>query len=68
MKGSRDYTRDKRFNPSHPEWIIESSEVAPTFESVDKILQCDRSHESFAAMLSRGTIYLVYSSSVRVCE
>ena len=28
-----------------------------TLESVDKILKCDRSNESFQAVLSCGTVY-----------
>ena len=31
--------------------------VAPTFESVDEILWCDHSNESYWAVLSRDTVY-----------
>ena len=34
-----------------------------TFESVDEILWCDHSNETSSAVLSHGTIYLVYSSN-----
>ena len=31
--------------------------VVLTFESVDEILRCDHSNESYQAVLSRGTVY-----------
>ena len=31
--------------------------VVLTFESVDEILKCDHSNESYWAVLSRGTVY-----------
>ena len=31
--------------------------VVPTFESVDEILKCDHSNESYWAILSCGTVY-----------
>ena len=38
--------------------------VVPTFESVDEILKCDHSNESYWAMLSCGTVsYAVQSGS-----
>ena len=33
--------------------------VVLTFESVDKILQCDHSNDSSSAVLSHGTIYIL---------
>ena len=43
--------------------------VALTFESVDKILKCDHSNESYWAVLSRGTVYYAVhgGSNVWVC-
>ena len=32
-------------------------EVVPTFESVDEILKCDHSNESYWAVLSCGAVY-----------
>jgi len=32
-------------------------EVVLTFESVDEILKCDHSNESYRAVLSCGTVY-----------
>ena len=37
--------------------------IVPTFESVDEILWCYYSNETSSAVLSHGTIYLVYSSN-----
>ena len=37
--------------------IIMLYKVALTFESVDEILKCDHSHESYWAVLSCGTVY-----------
>ena len=37
--------------------------VVLTFESVDEILWCYHSNETFSAVLSHGTIYLVCSSN-----
>ena len=31
--------------------------VVPTFESVDEILKCDHSNESYCAVLSCGAVY-----------
>ena len=31
--------------------------VVPTFESVDEILKCDHSNESYRAVLSCGAVY-----------
>ena len=39
-----------------PEWMLESLKVVLTFESVDKILWCDHSNESYWAVLSCGTV------------
>ena len=36
----------------------DSRKVVPTFESMDQILWCDHSIETFLAVLSYGTIYL----------
>ena len=40
-----------------------------TFESVDEILKCDHSNESYGAVLSCGTIYhtIPGDSNFRVC-
>ena len=35
--------------------------IVLTFESVDEMLQCYHSNETFSAVLSDGTIYLVQS-------
>ena len=37
--------------------------VVLNFESVDEILWCYHSNGTFSAVLSHGTIYLVYSSN-----
>ena len=37
--------------------------VVLTFESVDEILQCDHSNESYRAVLSRGTVYYAVQGS-----
>ena len=37
--------------------MMESCNLVITFESVDEILQCDHSNESFWAVLSYGTVY-----------
>ena len=37
--------------------------VVLTFESVDKILKCDHSNESYWAVLSCGTVYYAVQSS-----
>ena len=44
--------------------------VVLTFESVDEILWCDHSTESYLAVLSCGTVYYAVQggSNVRVCE
>ena len=36
--------------------------VVLTFESVDEILWCDHSNETFSVVLSHGTIYFLCSS------
>ena len=43
--------------------------VVLTFESVDEILKCDRSNESYWAVLSYGTVYYTDQSGFifRVC-
>ena len=43
--------------------------VVQTFESVDEILWCDRSNESFCAVLSCGSVYYAVQggSNFRVC-
>ena len=38
-------------------FILCCIEVALTFESVDEILKCDHSNESYWAVLSCGTVY-----------
>ena len=42
---------------------MESLKVVVTFESVDEILWCYHSNETFSAVLSHGTIYLACSSN-----
>ena len=37
--------------------FITPYKVAPTFGSVDEILKCDHSNESYGAVLSCGTVY-----------
>ena len=37
--------------------------VVPTFESVDDILWCYHSNETFLALLSHGTIYFLCGSN-----
>ena len=39
------------------EWWVTSCKVILTFESVDEILKCDHSNESYWAVLSCGTVY-----------
>ena len=39
-----------------PEWMLESLKVVQTFESVDKILWCDRSNETSLPVRLHGTI------------
>ena len=43
--------------------------VVLTFESVDEILKCDHSNESYRAVLSRDVVYYAVqgSSNFRVC-
>ena len=36
--------------------------VVLTFESVDEILKCDHSNESYGAVLSRGAVYYTVQS------
>jgi len=36
--------------------------VVLTFESVDEILKCDHSNESYRAVLSRGLSIMLYSA------
>ena len=36
--------------------------VVVTFESVDEILKCDHSNESYCAVLSCGTVYYAVQS------
>ena len=36
---------------------METCSAALTFKSVDEILWCDHSNETFSAVLSRGTIF-----------
>ena len=38
--------------------------VVLTFESVDEILTCDHSNESYRAVLSCGTVYYAVQGSV----
>ena len=40
-----------------PESLIETFKVLLVFESVDEILKCDHSNESYRVVLSHGTIY-----------
>ena len=44
--------------------------VVLTFESVDEILWCDHSNESYSTILSSGTVYYAVqgSSNFRVCQ
>ena len=44
---------------SLPESVMETPKVILTSESVDKILWCDHSNETFSAVLSRGPIYIL---------
>ena len=37
--------------------------VAPTFDSVEEILKCDHSNESYRAVLSCGAVYAVQGGS-----
>ena len=37
--------------------------VVLTFESVDEILRCDHSNETFSVVLSHGAVYLGFSSN-----
>ena len=41
--------------------------VVLTFESVDEILWCYHSNESFSEVLSHGTIYLACCSNFQIC-
>ena len=43
--------------------------VVQTFESVDEIVKCDHSNESYRAVLSCGTVYYAVQggSNFRVC-
>ena len=54
---------------SLPESVIETFKVVLTFESVDKILQCDHSNDSSLAVLSHGTIYILvfYKMKFEIC-
>ena len=40
-----------------PEWMIECCKVVLNFESVDEIIKCDHSSESYWAVLSSGIVY-----------
>ena len=42
--------------------------VALTFESVDEILKCDHSNESYWAVLSCGTVYYAVQGEVLTFE
>ena len=42
---------------------MEALKVVVTFESVDEILWCYHSNETFSAVLSHGAIYIVYFSN-----
>ena len=50
----------KKKQPFHElsEWMRDSRKVVPTFESMDQILWCEHSIETFLAVLPYGTIYL----------
>ena len=41
--------------------------VVLTFESVDEILKCDHSNESYRAVLSRGTVHYAVQSGSNFC-
>ena len=41
-------------------------EVVLMFESVDEILKCDHSNESYWAVLSRGTVYYAVQGSSKL--
>ena len=41
--------------------------VVLTFESVDEILKCDHSNESYWAVLSRGSVYYAIQSGSNFC-
>ena len=51
--------RASYFTLSLPECLMEFCKVTLTFESVDKILWCDHSNESFLQVLTNGAINLV---------
>ena len=42
---------------AHVVLFITLSKVLLTFDSVDEILKCDHSNESYRAELSRGAVY-----------
>ena len=42
---------------SLPESVMETCNVVLTFKSVDEILWCDHSNDTFSALLSHGTIF-----------
>ena len=48
--------RSHAFNPFAPESVMETCSVVLTFESVDEILWCDHSNETFSAVLLHGAI------------
>ena len=49
--------------------FIKLYKVVLTFESVDEIVKCDHSNESYRAVLSCGTVYYAVQggSNFRVC-
>ena len=46
-----------RFNPFPCKVSYGNTQVVLTFESVDEILWCDHSNESYGAVLSCGAVY-----------
>ena len=50
------------------DWMMESHRVVLTFESVDETLSCDRSNESYWAVLSCGTVFIMLYKVVLTFE
>ena len=50
------------------DWMMESRRVVLTFESVDETLSCDRSNESYWAVLSCDTVFIMLYKVVLTFE
>ena len=50
------------------DWMVESHRVVLSFESVDEILSCDHSNESYWAVLSCGTVFIMLYKVVLTFE